>query len=135
MQKLIYVCIIHSFSFSKLWTLRLGSYVWHLSCSAISSSKDNFSMYEIQQSTKPSVPLFYSLSILKLEDVIHLNILSFIYQAIDNTLGPGSFHNYFTPYCYVRRHGTRQATRGDGFISLKRASPYRLKIVQHFGSL
>ena len=78
-------------------------------------------------STAPSAPLFCSLKILKLEDMLHLNILSFVYRAI-NKLSPISFHNYFTPDCYVYRYGTRPATRVDIFILLKRTSLYGLKM-------
>ena len=62
--------------------------------------------------TKLSAPLFFSLEILRLEDLIHLNTLYFIYKAI-NKLGPFSFHNYFAPDFYVHRYGTRQKTWGD----------------------
>ena len=42
--------------------------------------------------TAPSAPIFQSLKILKLEDTLHLNILTFVYKAI-NRLSPSCFHN------------------------------------------
>ena len=66
--------------------------------------------------------------------MLHLNILSFVYKAI-NKLSQVSFHNYCTPDSYVHRYGTHQATRGDLFILLKRISLYGLKTVQYFGSM
>ncbi len=60
----------------------------------------------------PSAPIFHSLKILKLEDIIHSNILTFVYKALSK-LSPTCFHNYFTPNSSVHRFGTRQVTRGD----------------------
>ena len=88
---------------------------------------------KFQQPTAPSAPLFHSLMIVKLEDMLHLNVLTFVYKAI-NKLSPVYFHNYFTPDSSVHRFGTRQATRGDLYISLKRTTLYGLKTVQYFGS-
>ena len=82
--------------------------------------------------TAPSKPLFQSMNILKLKEMIYFNILVFDYKAL-NKLCPTSFYNYFTPRTSVHRFGTRQATRGDLFITLRRATLYGLKTVKHFG--
>ncbi len=81
----------------------------------------------------PSAPFFHSLKILKLEDMIHSNILTFVYKGL-NKLSPACFHNYFTPSSSVHRIGTRQATRGDLFRSSKNTTLYGLKTVKYFGS-
>ena len=86
-----------------------------------------------QLPTATSTPLFHSLKILKLGDVFQLNLLIFVYKAI-NKMPPIYFHDYFTPDSSVHRFGTRQAARGDLFISLKRTTIYGLKTVQYFGS-
>ena len=44
--------------------------------------------------TAPSAPIFQSLKILKLEDTLHLNILIFVYKAI-NRSSPSCSQNYF----------------------------------------
>ncbi len=88
---------------------------------------------KFQQTTAPSSPLFHSLKVLKLEDMIHLNILTFVFKAV-NKLSPIYFHNYFTLTTTSHRYGTRQATRGDIFMSLRRTTLYGLKTVQYFGS-
>ena len=88
---------------------------------------------KFQPFTAPSAPLFYSLKILKLEDMIHFNISTFVFKAI-NKLSPKYFHNYFTPNSSAHGFGTRQATKGDLFPSLKRTTLYGLKTVQYFGS-
>ena len=86
-----------------------------------------------QNFAAPSAPIFHSLRILKLEDMIHFNILTFAYKAI-NKLSPACFHNFFTPNSSVHRFGTRQVTRGDLFKSLKNTTLYGLKTIQYFGS-
>ena len=88
---------------------------------------------KFQPFTAPSAPLLHSLKILKLEDMIHFNILTFVFKAI-NKLSPKYFHNYFTSNSSAHGFGTRQATRGDRFLSLKWTTLYGLKTVQYFGS-
>ena len=83
--------------------------------------------------TAPSAPIFQALKILKLEDTLHLNILNFVYKAI-NRLSPSCFHNYFQPNSTIHKIGTRQATRGDLFKSLKNTTLYGLQTIQYFGS-
>ena len=70
---------------------------------------------------------------MKLDDIFHLNILTFVVKAI-NKLSPIYFHNYFTPSSSVHRFETRQATRGDLFNTLKNTILYGHKTVQYFGS-
>ena len=86
-----------------------------------------------QQFSAPSAPIFHSLKLLKLEDIIHSNILTFVYKAI-HKLSPSCFHNYFTPNSSVHRIETRQATRGDLFKSLKNTTLYGLQTIKYFGS-
>ena len=62
-----------------------------------------------------------------LEDLLYLNLLIIVYKAI-NKISPIYFHEFFTPNSSVHRFGTRQATRGDLFISLKRTTLYGLKL-------
>ena len=81
----------------------------------------------------PSSSIFQTLKILKLEDALHVNILTFVYKAI-NKLSPSTFHNYFRPNITVHKIGTRQATRGDLFKSLKNTAMYGLQTIQYFGS-
>ena len=86
-----------------------------------------------QPFSAPSTPIFLSLKILKVEDLLHLNILTFVYKSIKK-LSPSCFHNYFTPNSSVHRFGTRQATRGDLFKSFKNTTVYGLQTIQVFGS-
>ena len=52
-----------------------------------------------QPFTAPSASLFHSLKILKLEGMLHLNTLTFVFKAI-NKLSPNYFYNYFTTTFY-----------------------------------
>ena len=81
----------------------------------------------------PSSSIFQTLKILKLEDALHINILTFVYKAITK-LSPSTFHNYFRPNITVHKIGTRQATRGDLCKSRKNTAMYGLQTIQYFGS-
>ena len=65
---------------------------------------------KFQPFSAPSAPIFQSLKILKLEDTLHLTILTFVYKAI-NKLSPSHFHIYFQPNTTVHKVGNLQATR------------------------
>ena len=86
-----------------------------------------------KQFSAASAPIFHSLKIVKLQDIIHSNILTFVYKAI-NKLSPSCFHNFFTTNLSVHRIETRQATRGDLFKSLKTTTLYVLQTIKYFGS-
>ena len=66
-------------------------------------------------------------------DILHLNILIFVYKSV-NKLAPSCFHDYFQLNSSVHRIGTRQATRGDLFKSIKNTTLYGLQTIQYFGS-
>ena len=88
---------------------------------------------KFQPFTAPSAPLSYSFKIIKLHDMLHLNISTFAYKAI-HKLSLVCFHNYFTHNSSVHRIGARQSARGDLFFSLKRTTLYGIQTVQYFGS-
>ena len=111
------------------WGLTYGTYLKPL----FLLQKKILRCISFQNFIAPSAPIFHSLKILKLEDMIHSNILTFAYKAM-NKLSPTCFHNFFTPNSSVHRFGTRQVTRGDLFKSLKNTTLYGLKTIQYFGS-
>ena len=88
---------------------------------------------KFQPFSAPSSLIFHILKILKLQDVLHTKILTFIYKAF-NKLSPSCSHDYFQPNAMVHRIGTRQATRGDLFSALKNTTLYGLQTIQYFGS-
>ena len=88
--------------------------------------------------SSPSTPILKSLKFLKMEDILHLNTLTFVYKSIKK-LSSSYFHDYFQPNSSVHRIGTRQATRGDLFKSFKTLPCMVIKqfnfLVQNFGTL
>ena len=58
--------------------------------------------------TAPSGPLFDILQILKLNDIIFIHIVSFVYECAHN-LAPALFNNYFSRIHNVHSIGTRQS--------------------------
>ena len=81
----------------------------------------------------PSLPIFHSLKVLTLKDLIHFNILNFVYKSI-NKFTPPVFHNFFQLSQNVHLYGTRQASRGDLFQTSKNTIQYGLRSMQYFGS-
>ena len=129
------ICLYNSFSSSFL---NYGNIVWGLTYDSYLNQsfllqKKILRCINFQPFTAPSAPLFHSLKVIKLQDMLHLNTSTFAYKAI-HKLSPVCFHNYFTPNSSVHRIGTRQSTRGDLFLSLKRTTLYGLQTVQYFGS-
>ena len=86
-----------------------------------------------QPSSSPSTPIFFSLKILKLKDMIHHDILKFVYKSL-NGLSPSHFHNYFQLSNTVHSHETRQAARGDIFQSIRNTFFYGLRSIKYFGA-
>ena len=117
------ICLYNSL-FSSF--LNYGIIVWGLTYDSYLNQlfllqKKILRCIKFQPFTAPSAPLFYSLKIIKLQDILHLNISTFAHKAIQK-LSPVCCHNYFTPNSSVHRIGTHQSTRGDLFLSLKRTT-------------
>ena len=129
------ICLYNSL-FSSF--LNYGIIVWGLTYDSYLNQlfllqKEILRCINFQPFTAPSAPLFHSLKVIKLQDMLLLNISTLAYKAIYK-LSPICFHNYFTPNSSVHRIGTRQSTRGDLFLSLKRTTLFGLQTVQYFGS-
>ena len=108
------ICLYNSLFSSFLnygiivWGLTYDSYLNQLSL----LQKKILRCIKFKPFTAQSAPLFHSLKIIKIQDMLHLNISTFAYKAI-HKLSPVCFHNYFTPDSSVHRIGTRQSTRGE----------------------
>ena len=59
-----------------------------------------------------SSPLFKSSNLLKLDDLLKVNILSFVYKATNN-LSPSCFQDYFIYNSNIHGYKARQVERGD----------------------
>ena len=85
-----------------------------------------------------SVPLLKSLRPLKFSDMIHLEILSFVYQWC-HKLSLSCFVNYFNPVSSIHSYNTHQSLMIicslNLFIPLNKAFVLSVTLVQNFGIL
>ena len=70
-----------------------------------------------------SEPLLKSLRLLKFFDVIHLEILSFVYQWY-HKLNPSCFVNYFSPVSSIHSYNTRQSQVDNLFVKSVHTTQY-----------
>jgi len=75
----------------------------------------------------PSSPLFHSLGILKLNDVMHLNNCMFMYDFYSNNL-PSIFHYFFIPISHVHTYRTRLTSKDSFYIAKIRTNYGRFNI-------
>ena len=73
-----------------------------------------------------SLPFAFDLQILKLDDIYHLYVSSFVYEC-HNNLAPNHFSDYFTQVSDIHHHNTRSASRGDLFLKRKNILQYGLR--------
>ena len=75
-----------------------------------------------------SLPLFSDLQILKLDDIYHLYVSSFVYEC-HNNLALNYFSGYFTQVSDIYHHNRRSASHGDFFLKRKNTLQYGLRSV------
>ncbi len=80
-----------------------------------------------------TTPIFHSLKILKLNDMINHEILKLVYKSL-NGLSPSHFQNYFQLSNTVHSHETRQAARGDIFQPIRNTFLYGLRSIKYIGA-
>jgi hypothetical protein len=83
--------------------------------------------------TSPSTPIFSELKILKLYDLFHLKLLTFVYESV-NLISPFYFHNFFETVSFVHQYDTRQARKGDIFMMRKNTLQYGLRSIKYAGA-
>ena len=110
----------------------MGTYIRILSKSSIPAAKKSSLLYQIWTIYSSLCPNF---SVIKNSQTWGYSAFeySYIYKAI-NRLSPSCFHNFFQLNSTIHKIGTRQATRGDLFKSLKNTTLYGLRTIQYFGS-
>ena len=79
-----------------------------------------------------SEPLLKSLRLLKFSDVIHLEILSFVYQWYDK-LSPSCFVNYFSPVSSIHSYNTRQSQVDNLFVKSVHKTQYGIRSLRYTG--
>ena len=80
----------------------------------------------------PSTPIFDSLKILKFNDIIPFQIVSFVYECV-HSIAPTYFSGYFTKIENIHSIGTRQSNRGDLFALRCNTTQYGLRSIHYSG--
>ena len=80
--------------------------------------------------TAHAEPLFKELNLLKIHKIHELQLLSFVYGC-QNNLALTHFQSYFTPSSNVHSFSTRQASRGDLFLTRKTTFQYGIRSIQY----
>ena len=83
--------------------------------------------------TSPSTPIFSDLKILKLYDLFDFKLLTFVYESV-NKISPSFFHNFFETLTTVHHYNTRQALKGDIFMTRENTLQYGLRCVRYAGA-
>ena len=79
-----------------------------------------------------SEPLLKSLRLLKFSDIIHLEILSFVYQWY-HKLSPSCFVNYFNPVSSIHSYNTRQSQIDNLFVKSVHTTQYGIRSLSYTG--
>ena len=80
-----------------------------------------------------SSPQFKSSNMPKLDDLLKVNILSFVYRATNN-LTPSCFQDYFIYNSNIHGYKTRQVERGDLYKKHRYKAMYGLRSMKYHGS-
>ena len=80
-----------------------------------------------------SEPLLKSLNLLKFNDIIHSEILSFVYQGF-HKLVPSCFFDFFKPMSSIHEYPTRQSLNENLFIKSIRTTQYGIRSLHYTGS-
>ena len=83
--------------------------------------------------TSESTPIFSDLKILKLYDLFYLKLLTFVYESV-NKISPICFHNFFETLTSVHQYNTRQASKGDIFMTQENTLLYGLRSIRYTGA-
>ena len=79
-----------------------------------------------------SEPLLKTLRLLKFSDIIHLEILSFVYQWY-HKLRPSCFVNYFNPVSSIHSYNTRHSQIDNLFVKSVHATQYGIPSLSYTG--
>ena len=84
-------------------------------------------------SASHSEPLLKSLNLLKFSDIIHLEILSFLYQWSPK-ITPTCLTDYFKPISSVHSHYTRQSLNETLFVNPVHTTQYGIRSLCYTGT-
>ncbi len=73
------------------------------------------------------------LNILELHDLFNFKLLIFVYDSV-NKISPACFHNFFETLSSVHQYNTRQASKGDIFMTQENTFLYGLRYIKYAGA-
>ena len=79
-----------------------------------------------------SLLIFTDLKVLRLCEIFEPRLLSFVCESV-NKISPVCFHTFFTSNAFAYLHQTRQADRGDLYLTRKNSLKYGLKSISYLG--
>ena len=80
-----------------------------------------------------SLPIFNDLKLLKLSEIFELRLLVFVFDSVNRT-SPSCFHDFFLFNSSVHQYATRQARKGDLYMSQKNSLQYGLRSLRYLGA-
>ena len=127
----LYNSLFHSF-------LQYGIVVWGLTYEVHTKpiyllQKKVLRAIAFKSFTSESTPIFSDLKILKLYDLFYLKLLTFVCESV-NKISPICFHNFFETLTSVHQYNTRQASKGDIFMTQENTLLYGLRSIRYAGA-
>ena len=83
--------------------------------------------------TAHSTPLLDKLQISKLYQIFQPQILSFVFECINN-FSPTCFKYYFVSISDIHHIGTRQAKKGDFYVEHRNTTQYGTRSIRYAGA-
>ena len=123
--KILYTSLIYPFFY--LWCPYLGSNIPNVPINPLTTLQKH--LVRIMTFSEPqshSEPLLKSLNLLKFCDIIHVEILSFVYQWF-HKLTPSCFADYFKQISSVYLYYTPQSNNENLFVNKVQTSQYGLR--------
>ena len=133
MLKMLYNSLIYPFFTYgvHVWGLTYPTYLTPLT----TLQKHLVRIMTFSEPLSHSEPLLKSLNLLKFCDIIHVEIISFVYQWF-HKLTPSCFADYFKPISFVHPYYTRQSNNDNLFLNQLQVqtSQYGLRSLFFFGA-
>ena len=118
--------------------LSYGISVWGLTYPSLIDSifviqKKVIRAITFNKGTAHSTPIFDRIQILKLYQIFQLQILSFVFECINN-LSPACFKYYFVTISDIHHIGTCQAKKDDLYVEHRNTTQYGIHSIHYAGA-
>ena len=127
-----YALLLSNLPLSFLLYSSLGSHVPNLPKTCNTFAKRVVRIMTSSDLRSHSEPLLKSLRLLKFSDIIHLEILPFVYQWY-HKLSPSCFVNYFNPVSSIHSYNTRQSQIDNLFVKSVHTTQYGIRSLSYTG--